>query len=409
MSGRSHLTFLAFGVILVAFNLRPLVVAVSPLLTTIRADTGISPTSASLLTTLPVLCFGLLAPLAPRLGRWVGIEPALLITMAVVTVGAAIRLLPPMAALLAGTVLIGAGIALANVLIPGVIKRDFPRHVGLMTGLYTMTLSGGPALAAGLTVPLAQITGLPWREVLALWGIPALLAIVVWLPQVRRHTRMRSTEARAQAHPVRGLWRDRLAWAVTCYMGLQSLSYYTVVGWLPTRLADAGMSAGPAGAMLALATGVSVLGAFVAPTLVGRGLSARAVVVFGQVLYVIALIGVLLSPIGGAYLWMLLLGFAQGSAVSLALLFIVQRAPDIQHTAQLSSMAQSFGYVLAAVGPLALGVARQLSGGWTIPWLLLLAVMVPQAVAGVSAASNRHVRGEEVRAPSTPPVTTPRR
>jgi CP family cyanate transporter-like MFS transporter len=385
----------AVGVVLLALNLRALVVAVAPLLSMIRADTGMSAATAGLLTTLPVLCFGLLAPLAPRLGRRVGIEPALLLAMVAIGAGAAVRLLHPMAALLAGTVLIGAGIALANVLIPGVIKRDFPARAGMMTGLYTMTLSGGPALAAGLTVPIARVTGLGWRPVLALWGLPSVLAIAVWLPRAARRTRARAAQNRAAARPVRGLWRDPTAWAVTCYMGLQSLIFYSTAAWLPTLLADAGMSAAAAGAMLSLTGLVSVAGAFAAPVLAGRGVPPRLLVVIGTAFYSVGLAGLLVAPVAGAYLWMLLLGVGTGMGISLAMLFIVQRAPDTRHAAQLSSMAQCLGYLLAAIGPFALGAAHQLSGGWAVPLLLLAAMLLPQTVAGVTAARDRHVTGRE--------------
>jgi CP family cyanate transporter-like MFS transporter len=396
--------WLAVGVILLALNLRPLVVAVSPLLGTIRADTGLSSTEAGLLTTLPVFCFGALAPLAPRLGRRLGVEPALLLAMGVIAAGAAVRLLHPTAALLAGTVLIGAGIAVANVLIPGVIKRDFPDGTGTMTGLYTMTLSGGPALAAGLTVPLARATGLGWRPVLALWGLFAVLAAAVWLPQVRRHTRLRRTEVRAAAHPVRGLLRDPVAWAVTGFMGLQSLSFYTATAWLPTLLVGAGMSAAAAGGMLSLAALVSIGGAFLGPWLAGRGVRPAGLVLAGSTFAATALVGVLVAPVAVPWLWMLLLGTGTGISVSLALLFIVQRAPDIRHAAQLSSMAQCFGYLLAAAGPAALGALHDLSGGWTVPVLALLAVLVPQALCGVAAARDRYVSGRPAPSAGTPPV-----
>lgn len=382
---------LAIGVILLALNLRPLVVAVGPMLGVIRADTQMSAVVAGLLTTLPVFCFGAFAPFAPRLARGLGIEPALLVTMAMIIVGAAVRLLHPVAALLAGTVLLGAGIAMSNVLIPSVIKRDFADRVGLMTGLYTTMLCIGPAAAAGLTVPLAQATGLSWRPTIALWGLLAVVALVVWLPQVRRHTRPRAGEVDAAAHPVRGLWRNRLAWTVTCYMGLQSLTFYTIVAWLPTRLADAGMSSAMAGAVLSVSSLISVAGALGAPALIARGLRPGALAVGGAVLYAIALIGLLVAPIGGAYLWAALLGIGQGLAISMAVLFIVHRSPDNRHAAQLSSMAQCFGYLLAAVGPFALGAVHQLTSGWTIPLLLLTATLIPQAIAGVGAARNRHV------------------
>ncbi|MCH6171795.1 CynX/NimT family MFS transporter [Pseudonocardia alaniniphila] len=390
----------AVGVILLGANLRPLVVAVSPLLGAIRADTGLSVSTAGLLTTLPVLCFGVLAPLAPRLGRRLGIELTLLLTMVLITAGAAVRLLQPLAALLAGTVLIGAGIAIANVLLPGVIKRDFERRVGLMTGLYTMTLFASPALAAGLSVPLERATGLGWRRVLALWGVLAVAAIIVWLPQTRRRTRVSAADTKAAARPVCGLWRNPLAWAVTCFMGLQAMTFYMVAAWLPTLLADAGMSGVTAGVMLSLSSVVGIAGAFLAPMLAGGAVRTAAIVVAGSVLYVIALGGLLVAPIAGAYLWMSLLGLGQGAAISLALLFIVQRAPDIRHAAQLSSMSQCFGYVLAALGPLALGVVHQATGGWTIPLLLVITVLIPQTLSGVLAARDGHVSGY----PDEPPV-----
>jgi CP family cyanate transporter-like MFS transporter len=394
--------WLAVGVILLALNLRPLVVAVSPLVGMIRADTGMSAATAGLLTTLPVLCFGALAPLAPRVGRRLGAEPTLLLTMVVIAAGAAVRLLPSVATLLAGTVLIGAGIALANVLLPSVIKRDFPTRTGTMTGLYTMTLSGGPAIAAGTTIPLVQATGLSWRVVLALWGLLAVLAIAVWLPQVRRHTRLRATEVGAAAHPVRGLWRSPLAWAVTGYMGLQSLSFYTGAAWLPTRLGDAGLSSELGGAMLSLSSVVSIAGALAAPALAGRRVPAGVLVVAAAVLNGAALVGLLFAPANGTYLWFVLFGLGQGAALSLAMLFIVQRSPDTRHAAQLSSMAQCFGYLLASVGPTALGAVHDASGGWTAPLALLLAILVPQSVCGVIAARDRHVTGHEPTPTTTP-------
>jgi MFS transporter, CP family, cyanate transporter len=384
---------LAGGVILLALNLRPLVVAVGPMLGLIRADTHMSATMAGLLTTLPIFCFGAFAPLAPRLTGRLGIEPALLVTMVMICAGAALRLVPSLGMLLAGTVLLGAGIAMANVLIPSVIKRDFANHVGLMTGLYTTMLCLSPAAAAGLTVPLAHATGLGWRWALALWGLPAVLAALVWLPQVRRHTRMRAAEAAATAHPVRGLWRNRLAWTVTCYMGLQSLTSYTVFAWLPSRLTDAGLSSTNAGAVLSVTNLVSVIAAFGAPMLIPRGVRPGWLAVGGALGYAIALIGFLVAPLGGAYPFAALLGLCQGLAISLAILFIVHRSPDNRHAAQLSSMAQSFGYLLAAVGPVVLGAAHQLTGNWTVPFLLLATTLIPQALAGFGAARNRHVTG----------------
>jgi CP family cyanate transporter-like MFS transporter len=397
---------LGVGVILLALNLRPLIVVVSPLLGIIRADTGLSAAAAGLLTTLPVLCFGALAPLAPKLGRRFGLEPTLLLTMVAIAAGAAARLLRPTAALLAGTVLIGAGVAIANVLIPAVIKRDFAARASTMTGLYTMTLSGGPALAAGVTVPIIQATGLGWRTVLASWGALAVLATVVWLPRTGRRTRLPAGQAEAVEHPVRGLWRNRVTWAVTGYMGLQSLSFYTASSWLPTLLADAGMSRAGAGLMLSLSSLISIAGALLGPTLAGRGVSARALVAVATGCAASALVGLLVAPVGLVYLWMALLGTGFGMALSLAMLFIVQRAPDPRHAAQLSSMAQCLGYLLAATGPFVLGAVHDASGGWVVPLVVLLAILVPQLLCGLAAARNRLVSGPGPTAPSagSPPA-----
>ena len=415
MPDRRHTLYLGAGVVLLALNLRPALVGVSPLADTIRADSGMSSAAISLLTSLPLLCFGLLAPIAPRLGRRLGTERALLATMALICVGTALRLLGPVAALFAGTAVIGAGIAVANVLLPGLIKRDFPGRVGLMTGLYSMSLFGGAALAAGLTLPLQQATGMDWRTTLACWGVPALVALLVWLPQTRLRggvdarvgdpvgDPVGAQAAREAAHPVQGLWRSPLAWQVTLYMGLQSLSYYAAAAWLPTMLRDAGMSSGEAGWMLSFSSLLGIAGSFLAPVVVGRRIPSGALAALGTVLCALGLVGMLTAPVSGAYLWMSLLGLGQGVAISLALLFIVQRAPDARHAAQLSSMAQCFGYVLAAVGPTALGTVHDLSHSWTIPLLLLLALLVPQAAFGLAASRDRHVAAAPV-----PPAGPPR-
>ncbi|HEX5120783.1 MAG TPA: MFS transporter [Pseudonocardiaceae bacterium] len=379
--------FLAVGVVVLALNLRAPIVAVSPILDTIRLDTGMSTAVAGLLTTLPLLCFGLLSPLAPRLGRRFGMEVVLLAAAGAIIAGTALRLVPDTVSLLAGTVVIGVGIAVANVLLPGLIKRDFGSRVGLMTGLYSMSLAVGASLAAGVTVPIGHLTHTDWRTTLALWGLLAVLAFIVWAPQVRRHTG-RTTVAE---NPVRGLWRQPVAWLVTVFMGLQSLGFYVTTAYLPSILTDAGVSAATAGWLLSLANVLGIVAAFAAPTMAVRLGRAGLVVVFIAVLAGGGLTGLMLAPSAAAYLWVVLLGFGQTAAFALAVLFLVLRSPDGRHAAQLSSMAQCAGYLLAAVGPLALGSVHQVTGGWTVPLVVLLVLLVPQTVAGLGAARNRYV------------------
>lgn len=383
---------LVVGIVLLALNLRPALVAVSPLAPSIGANSGMSSSAISLLTSLPLLCFGLLAPVSPRLGRRLGMERALLVAMALVVAGTLVRLVPGQIPLFGGTIVIGAGIAIGNVLLPGLIKRDFPHRVGPMMGLFSMTLFTGAAAAAGLTVPIQTASGADWRTVLAGWGVLALVAGLIWLPQTRNRTPVPAREVREASHPVKGLWRQPLAWQVAAFMGLQSLTYYAATAWLPVVLEQAGTGSGSAGWMLSFSSLLGIAGSFLAPVLAERRMRPAMVTLLSAALCASGLVGVLVMPVGPTYLWMVLLGLGQGGAISLALLFIVQRAPDARHAAQLSSMAQGFGYVLAATGPVALGALHDASGTWTVPLIVLLAMLVPQLLFGMAAARNRHVR-----------------
>lgn len=378
---------------MVALNLRPAIVAVSPLLHSIRAATGLSSAASGLLTTLPVLCFGLFAPFAPRIARRVGMEASLLGVLLLLVAGFAVRLDGSVAALFFGTFLAGVAIAIGNVLLPGLIKRDFPEKAGLMTGLYSMALFGGAALAAGVTVPVQHAASFGWRPALAMWGLLVIIAAVCWAPQLRTETR--DTPAAGGTHAVRGLWRDALAWQVALFMGLQSLNYYALTAWLPTIFNDHGMSTGSAGWMLSFSSICGIVAALAGPILAGRSRRQGWLAVVTCVLCAGGFVGLIAAPVGGAYLWAALLGLGQGVAISIALTMIVLRSPDSRHAAELSSMAQSSGYLLASVGPFALGVLHGATGSWTLPLVVLTALLVPQTVFGLLAGRDRLVGGYE--------------
>jgi MFS transporter, CP family, cyanate transporter len=386
-SAHASALWIGVAIVLVAANLRPAVVGVSPLLSEIQASERLTATAAGILTALPVLCFGLLAPAAPVLARRLGIERALLAALVLLTVGFLVRSSGPLAALFAGTVLIGSAIAIGNVLLPSLIKRDFAHRTGMMTGLYTMAIAGGGALAAGITVPVAQAAGLGWRAALAGWALFAVVALLCWLPHVRRAPR----PVRVGAARVGGLWRDAVAWQVTVYMGLQSLGYFAVTAWLPALLVDRGYDPVVAGWLLSLSTVAGIAGATVAPMLATRGRRQRGLAVGITAVAAIGLLGVL-APIGVEPVAVLLLGFAQSAALGLSLTLVAVRAPDAAHAAQLSGMAQTVGYVLAAAGPFAVGALRDVTGGWTVPLLLLLGLLAVQGTAGVLAGRDRQVR-----------------
>jgi CP family cyanate transporter-like MFS transporter len=381
--------------VLVALNLRIAIAAVPPVLGMIQRDTGLASSVAGLLTTIPVVCFGAFAFVTPRLTRRFGVNRLLLLALLLLTGGIVLRLQPSTVALFAGTLIVGATIAIGNVLMPGVVKRDFAGRTGLMTGLYSMALFVGPALSAGLTVPLGSATGLGWREVLALWAVPAVLAAMAWTPKARqRETSPAAASGSsdgAGAPRLRALWRDPVAWAVTLFMGLQSLGYYALLTWLPTIFQDHHMAAGQAGWMLSFSSFTGIATALATPAIERRLRHPHVMPVMAALLCAVGCIGVLADPVPLAYLWMTALGLGQGVTISLALGYIVARSPDHAHTGQLSTMAQGIGYLIACLGPLGLGLLHSATGGWTAPLLALTAVLVIQLLAGLQASRNRHV------------------
>ena len=381
---------LGAALLLLALNLRPAVAAVSPVLGEIRHTTGLSSTGAGVLTTVPLLAFAAFAAVTPWLERRSGTRGLLLGAMVGVVVGSAVRLMPGAPALFGGTVVIGAGIAVANAALPGLVKAEFRQRADLMTGLYTMMLSAGAALAAGTTVPIRDALGTGWRPAVAVWGLLALVAAAVWIPHTRRPPRSDQDVAVAGLAVSPSLWRDGLAWSVTAFMGLQSLSFYAALSWVPTIFADHGISAARAGWLLSFSS-LPAIGAALGAPVVARRVSGPVLVTATVALTGAAYVGLVVAPVGLAYLWMLLMGLGQGAAISLALTFIVARSRCPTQTARLSTMAQSVGYLIASLGPLGMGALHAATGGWTLPLSLLVVLLLPELLAGVAASRDRLV------------------
>lgn len=373
--------FTAVAIMLVAANLRPAVVAVAPLVGDIKAATGWSSAVTGLLTTLPVLVFGLVAPLAPRCAARFGIERTVFAALAVLIVATAVRLMPAPSALFAGSALAGAGIGVCNVVLPSLIKRDFPHRSGLMTGLYSMTLSGGAAAAAALTIPINDALGGDWRLALASWGLFAVLALVIWIPQLRRVHRVQV------GHTPPSLWRNPVAWAITVFMAAQSLIFYTFTAWLPEVLIDRGMSPGAAGAVLALGQVAGLSMSLVAPIVAGRSADQRVITMLALATTAVGFAG-LLTTHSAPTLWVMLVMAGPGASISLALLFMVLRSTSTVQTSQVSGMAQSVGYGLAAVGPVAIGLLHDVTGSWTVAMAVLALALLPQALSTLLAAKD---------------------
>ncbi|GAA3068263.1 CynX/NimT family MFS transporter [Streptomyces roseofulvus] len=390
----AHPLLLLAGIVLASLNMRVALASVAPLVGEIAGAFGLSSTAGSLITSIPVLFLGLGALVAPWLGRRFGAERTVLAALLLLAGGILLRLLPSVAALYGGGVLVGTAIALLNVLMPGLVKRDFPDRAAAMTSVYTGAMVAGATVAAAAAVPLEEALGGGWQGSLGSWSLLALVAAVAWLPQVliargRTGHEVRAVPA-AGAAPAR-VWRSALAWQVTLFMGLQSLWSYVLIAWMPTIFTDHGMSRSEAGVVFAFNNLIQVAGAFAVPLLAGRRRSQRPLVVLVTTLVAAGYAGLLVAPAEGAWLWSAVLGVGQGGALGLALTLIVLRTGDAPTAARLSGMAQTVGYLMAAAGPLAAGALHQATGSWTLPISLVLGVCAAAAGVGLLAARDRTV------------------
>ncbi|WP_055589438.1 CynX/NimT family MFS transporter [Peterkaempfera griseoplana] len=382
---------LTAGIVLVALNMRACLAAVSPLVGEVQRAFGLSSTASGLITAVPVLFQGVGAPLTPRLVRRHGTERVVLGAVLVLSCGVLLRVLPSPVALYGGCMVIGVAIAVLNVALPGLIKREFPDGAAAMTGLYSTAMLMGATLAAAVSVPLEHALGGGWRASLGFWSVLALVAAAGWLPQLGGAPA--PEPAHASPAPPAGVWRSGLAWRISVFMGISSLLVYTLVAWMPTILADHGMDRGEAGLVFAFSNLVQVVGAFLVPLAAGRMRRQRALAVAMVALNAAGVTGLLLAPAAGAWGWALMLGVAQGGSLGLGLSFIVLRAGGAAVAAQLSGMTQAVGYLVAAAGPVAAGALHQATGNWAAPLAVLLALCVPAAVAGFGAGRDRVLGG----------------
>ncbi|WP_046199847.1 CynX/NimT family MFS transporter [Amycolatopsis keratiniphila] len=379
---------LGVAVILVALNLRPAITSIGPMLGEMRDDLGATATWAGVLTTLPGLCFAAAGLAAPLLARRFGIGAAIASALSVLAVGLVLRVIDGPYVVLGGTLVATAGIALANVLIPVVIKDSFPARVGMMTGVYTAALQGGGALGSALTPPLENAFG-GWRQGLGAWSVLAVLALLVWILAARGAGRAPVAEAGKQGSG-RSLLRSPLAWMVTLFFGTQAFLAYVVMGWLPEVMIDAGVSKGDSGLLLGLISLIAVPISLVVAPMAARHKSQSPWIVGLGVPGFVGMVGMMVAPAASPLLWCLLIGLGM-SVFSLALTVIALRARTGEDTARLSGMAQGIGYLMAAVGPFLFGLLHDLTHGWTVPWIMMLAVFAAQMTFGAFAGRRRFV------------------
>lgn len=399
--------FVLAGLLLVAGNLRAAITTVGPLVPDMERDLGLTSLAASILVSLPLLAFAVVSPFAPRVAQRIGLERTVGVALGVLAVGLVVRSTPPLPLLWVGTALVGVAIAVLNVLLPALVKRDFPDRIGQVTGAYSAVQGIFAAASAGVAVPVAAATALGWRLPLGMWAGLALVALAVLAPQLRRGaatgvvaaaagpdvaTAVRDASGGTPSGPVaprpRSPWGSALAWQVTAFMGLQSVVYYVFVAWLPSIETAAGFSEAEAGMHLLVVNALGILGSLTSSALIPRLRDQRALGVGVSVLMFAGSAGFLLAPAGGL-VWSAVVGFAGGASIVLALSFFGLRTHDHTRAATLSGMAQCIGYVLAAIGPVAAGAMYDAAGSWSPALITLMVVSAVLAAFGWLAGRAR--------------------
>ena len=394
VTGRPARWLIICAIVLIAANMRPAVASVGALLGRIQPGLGMSGTVAGVLTTLPALCFAVFGALAPLAARRYGAERMLCGGVAMLVAGLLARAAAPgVATFILASAFALAGIAATNVLLPVLVKHHFPDRVGPMTGLYSMVLTLGTATAAAATVPLTHAIGHGWRAGIGLWALLAAMALTASLGLLPIRPLPRRGRASATRIGASQLRRSPVAWSLAVFFGMQSLSAYAILGWLPRIFTDAGFSPTTAGLLLALTQLVPVPLALALPALAARTGDQRPYVAGLVACYVVGYVGLIAAPASGAVLWAVLIGVGSAS-FPLALTMIGLRSRTSAGTSALSGFTQGIGYLLAAAGPLLMGVLYEVTGGWTVPLIVLGVFLVPQLVGGLFAGRPRVVEDD---------------
>jgi CP family cyanate transporter-like MFS transporter len=368
---------MAVALVAVAANLRVAITSVPPLLDAVSSDLHLSHAAAGALTTLPVLCMGLFAPVASRIAHRTGAAAAVLGAVLAILVGTASRLAGGnVVVLYAGTFVCGVGIAVAGTLLPRLVKTFFPpERTGLVTGLYMLAMMGGAAVSSAVAVPLADRFG-SWQASLASWSVVAVLGALAWAPFSLRANPHHTPD---EEGPGRLPWRHPTAWLVAGYLALQSWCFYSAVTWLAPTYVEHGWSRASAGYLAAAFSGAQIVSGLLGPVLSDRTNDMRRLLLPAATLGVLGSIGIWLAPLTAPWLWAVVTGLGQGAAFSLALVLLVRYAHTPEASGRLTGMAFLISYGIASIGPLAMGVVRDVSGGLSVVWAILAAIGLVQA------------------------------
>lgn len=370
---------LVVAIFLVAINLRAALASLPPLMSTIQEDLGLGSAAAGLLTTLPVLCMGLFAPVAQRMAHRVGREATVALALLVLLAGLVLRLAGDVLVLLmTSTLLVGIGIALCGTVLPGIVKEFFRGRSGAMTGIYLLAMMVGATAASALTVPLSDVLG-SWEGSLAVWAVPVVLGLAVWLPVVRAvndHDDPAEPDGSPAAAPLP--WRSRTARLLAAFLALQSFCFYSQLAWIPQSYESHGWSAADAGLLLAVWSIVQLMSGVAGPALADRVTDRRPLLAAALAMTLAGLVGVTVAPTAAPWLWVSLMGLGQGAGFSLGLVKLVDYAPTPAASARLSALVFLISYSLASLGPFVFGAAHDLSDGFAVPYAILVVAALAQ-------------------------------
>lgn len=379
---------LAALIFAVALNLRPAITSVGPLLPQLGEEFALTEGLQGLLGAVPLIALAVVSPLVHHPARRFGVDRAVLGALIGIVLGAVVRSYGGGVGLWVGTALIGCAIAIGNVLVPTIVRRDYPRHVARATGFYSACIVIGSAVASGVAFPMSRSVG--WDGSLAFWAIPAAVVTVLWLPRARAGGRDVEKHAGGTGRTV-SVWRQPTAWLVTAFMGLQSTHFFVIATWLPTMALASGSSPETAGLLLSVFQVASLVGVLTAPRLV-LGTNVLPAAVTASVSMLVGLLGLLLLP-AWTLVWVVIAGGGSGAALTIGLTLIGLRGRGHHETTQLSGMAQSVGYLFAALGPIGAGVFAEITGSWTAGLMMLAAMATAQLLVAFAVGKDRRPTG----------------
>lgn len=376
------------AIVFIAIVLRPPVASIGPLLQEIQASLGVNAELIGVLAASPVLCFGLGAFASPWLVSKVGVNRAMLYVLIFLALSSSLRMVFEYPGLLLGTIGAGLSIAIANVLLPTIVRIQFPSKVALVTGAYTTLLAISASLAASIAVPSSLALG-GWSPALAIWILPTVLAVLLWLPQTKTNQVHVAQPAQAAAEEKAAVLRSPISWAIVGFFGIQSLGFYALLGWMPLALISIGVSAQDAGNYLGFASAIGIPSGLIISSVLGRFKSlawwaagTSVMTLSGYILFTLVLQTIHTQLL---IVSCVLIGLGMAATFPISLSLISTRASTQAQTTQLSAMSQGWGYLLAAAGTFMVGFVANLVGGYTLSFIIITMLTLIQAGIGFYA------------------------